>query len=223
MLPFAGGITAASNGLLVFSAIAASVYLAALKHPLSLKRAIIKTITVFLLGVIAWQEGGPAALIIGLFLAAFGDFCLATPGEYSFQIGLSGFLGAQLAYVVLFVEMTNEITFVMITEPWRAMLAVIAIAHTARFGAKLWGHMPNELRPQVIAYAMIITLMSVTALGVANPVVIAGVALFVISDTLIGYEKFIWPRGVDQYAWSEPAVWISYCLAQALITLGILL
>ena len=222
MLPFPGGIEAISNGLLVFSAIAAFLYLGALKQPLSLKRAGVKSLAVFLLGMIALSQGAATALVVGLLLASFGDFCLSMPGENSFQIGLTGFLGAQLAYVVMFVGMTDADTFLWLSRPWRIALALILIAHTTRFAMILWKRMPNELRPQVIAYAMIITLMCVTALGVAPPLVIIGVALFVLSDTLIGYEKFVWPSGSPNLDWSEPIVWLSYYSAQIFIVLGTL-
>jgi uncharacterized membrane protein YhhN len=44
-----------------------------------------------------------------------------------------------------------------------------------------------------------------------------GAVLFMVSDSLIALEKFLW-----QAAWVGPLVWITYALAQLLITRGML-
>jgi uncharacterized membrane protein YhhN len=221
VLPFPGGIEALPNGLLIFSAAAALLYLAILRQPASLKRAIIKTLSVTILTGLAITQGAPIALLIALLLACAGDFLLAMDGETSFQAGLSNFLMAQVALVVLFLSHYSTAPMRWSAEPWRIAVALATVGHSIYLARILWQKLPQELGALIVAYAVVITVMALFALAYAPLVVLAGVALFYFSDTLIAHEHFLLDIKVNQHPLVSPLAWISYFLAQSLIVIGV--
>ncbi len=221
MLPFPGGIGATANGLLVFAVIAAILFLFILRAKPSMNRAIVKTIGILFLAAIAHDQGGPLPLVLALLFAASGDFLLAFDGEKAFQIGLAGFLLAQVALVVLFLRDASA-SALWIAEPWRIVMTVLVVAHALRLALILWRKLPRAMGVRIVAYALVITMMGVTALGYATPQVIIGVMLFILSDTLIAYERFIIDVEINQHPWISPAIWSTYFVAQLTILLGTL-
>ena len=172
MLPFPGGIGATANGLLVFSVVAAILFLFTLRSPPSLKRAIVKTIGILFLAGIAYDQGAPLPLLLALLFASFGDFLLAFDGDRNFQLGLGGFLLAQVALVVLFLS-DGSSTALWSVEPWRIVLALLVLAHSVRLAIILWRKLPRAMGGQIVGYALVITMMGIAALGYATPAVIA--------------------------------------------------
>jgi len=69
----------------------------------------------------------------------------------------------------------------------------------------------------VILYIAAIVAMAMLSLRVRAIEVPLGAALFMVSDSLISLGKFLWQAG-----WIGPLVWITYALAQLLITRGML-
>jgi uncharacterized membrane protein YhhN len=223
VLPFPGGIDRLPNGLLILSAAAACLYLFLIPQPASLRRALIKTLAIALLAGIALANGAPTVLIIALALAGAGDFLLALEGEAMFQAGLSSFLLAQIALVFLFVGHYDNAPMRWTAEPWRFLPALACIGHSAYLGQILWRKLPRELGAQIAGYALVITVMALFALAYAPLTVLSGAALFYLSDTLIAHERFMLEGEIDQHPILSPLIWITYYLAQALITLGVLL
>lgn len=221
MLPFPGGIGTTANGLLVFAVIAAFLFLLVLRAKPTMNRAIVKTIGILLLAAIAHNQHAPLPLLCALLFAAFGDFLLAFDGEKNFQLGLGGFLLAQVALVVLFIS-CGSLTAQWAAEPWRIILALVIVAHSVRLATILWRKLPRAMGSQIVGYALVITMMGVAALGYATPAVIAGVMLFILSDTLIAYERFMLEGEVNQHPWISPTIWITYFAAQLTILLGTL-
>jgi uncharacterized membrane protein YhhN len=222
VLPFPGGIEALPNGLLIFSAAAALLYLAILRQPASLKRAIIKTLSVTILTGLAITQGAPIALLIALLLACAGDFLLAMDGETSFQAGLSNFLMAQVALIIFFVSHYSNQPMRWMSEPWRIALAGMTVFHSIYLAGTLWRRLPRELGALIVAYAVVITVMGLFALAYAPMTVLGGVALFYFSDTLIAHEHFLMDTKVNQHPVVSPLAWITYYLAQTFILLGVL-
>jgi uncharacterized membrane protein YhhN len=221
VLPFPGGIETLPNGLLIFSAAAAMIYLAILRQPASIKRTIVKTLSIALLGAIALAQGAPLALIAALILACIGDFLLSTDGETSFQAGLSSFLLAQVALVIFFLTQYSSQPMFWSAHPWRIALGAAAVLHSIYLARILWRKLPRELGAQIMAYAVVITVMALFALAYAPLTVLAGVVLFYFSDTLIAHEHFLMETKVNQHAVVSPLAWITYFLAQCLIVLGV--
>lgn len=223
MLPFPGGISATPNGLLIFSAIAARLYLFTLKEPATIKRALVKTMSIALLAVLVFVTGGPIVLLVALALASIGDYLLAFDGERAFQAGLSSFLLAQCALIVLFLIQDPSVPILWIGEPWRVALAFLFVGHTFYIARLLWEKLPREMGVPIIVYGAIITVMAVSALTYGSLTVIAGVALFYLSDTLIAHERFLLEGEINAHPVISPAIWVTYYAAQVLITLGIVL
>ena len=223
MLPFPGGLNFTPNGLLVFSAASSALFLYMLRAPASLRRAAVKTCAIVMLALIAIAMHGPALLIAALILSAIGDFLLALESEKSFQAGLGSFLLAQIILIALFVSQFGESGMQWAAEPWRMALALAASAHSAALMTVLVRRLPQSLTAQVCAYGIVITIMALAALAYAPQLALLGAALFYVSDTLIAYERFLLKTEVNQHPLISPLVWVTYYMAQALITLGILL
>jgi uncharacterized membrane protein YhhN len=65
--------------------------------------------------------------------------------------------------------------------------------------------------------------MGLSALTLPVPAVIAGAILFMASDALLAVGRFLLAADSPRQALVRPAVWALYYLAQAAITLGVLL
>jgi uncharacterized membrane protein YhhN len=223
VLPFPGGIESLQNDLLIFSAAAGCLYLFMIPQPASLKRAVIKTLAIALLAAAALAGGGPIVLVVALSLACAGDFLLALEGDAMFQAGLSSFLLAQIALVFLFVGQYDDEPMRWASQPWRILLAVLCVWHSVYLAQILWRKLPRELGAQIVAYALVITVMALFALAYAPLTVLAGVTLFYLADTLIAHEQFLLEGEVNQHPVLSPLIWIAYYLAQVMITLGVLI
>jgi uncharacterized membrane protein YhhN len=58
---------------------------------------------------------------------------------------------------------------------------------------------------------------------VPAPIILAGAALFVLSDSLLAIGRFLLPPDLPRQPATGAAVWVFYYLAQAAIALGFLL
>lgn len=222
MMPFAGGIDSLSNGTLLFSAAAAFFYLLMRDRPPSPRRTAMKAGSVALLALLAIIEGGPVLLVAALALSAMGDAFLAHEGEKRFLGGLASFLVAHLVYVALFWQAGGGVE-IWSAQPWRLAGPTLAAIGTAILLRRLLRTVATPLRLPVAAYAAAIVAMVLTASTVSAPPVLAGAALFVLSDMILAVSRFLL-RPASPYRGSTGlAVWVFYYLAQLAITLGFLL
>lgn len=219
MLPFPGGIEALENATLIFSAGAALLYAFIVSLKPSLLRTVVKTLSTALLALLAWYRGGPDLLIIGLALGSLGDLFLSREGDQAFLGGLASFLAAHVAYIALFLDQGAGLS-ILTAEPWRGVLAALVAVFSLGVLLILMRRVPPTLRIPVIAYSLTIMAMGITALTTSNWLVIAGAALFMASDTLLGWERFVSPAISSARPLMRYAVWVLYYLAQLLITLG---
>jgi uncharacterized membrane protein YhhN len=204
--------------LVVAMTIAAVWGLGFLAKPASLPRAAIKTAPVALLALAAFLGGGPSALAAALALGALGDWLLAFEGRRAFLAGVAAFLMAHLLYAALFFSGQNE--------AWTggpvflgATLALFALS--AAIYRRLLPHL-GDMKIPVAFYCAAILAMAVAALSRGlDPVLLAGVALFMASDTALAYEKFA--AGTGARLATRRFVWFSYAAAQALICSAFLL
>lgn len=222
MLPFPGGIEATDNATLVFSAAAALLYAFIVGMKPSLLRSAVKTISTALLAWLAWSRGGPDLLIIGLALGSLGDLFLSRDGDKAFLGGLASFLAAHVAYIALFLDQGAGLG-ILSAEPWRGALAGLVAVFAFGVLFILMQRVPPTLRIPVIAYSLTIMGMGITALTTSNWLVIAGAGMFMMSDTLLGWERFVSPAISPHRPLLRFSVWVLYYLAQLLITLGFVL
>lgn len=158
-------------------------------------------------------------LVLALVASTTGDVFLAFKGAY-FLHGLGAFLVGHFFYCVLFFK--NRAPMEDVTN-LRVRLSAFLWALAAIGCYFLYPHLHDMMVP-VFVYTAVLTLMATTALLSSYPVKLTafGAILFLISDTILGFRHFMTvPYIIDQYG--GYAVWITYYLAQLLITLGVML
>lgn len=173
----------------------------------------LKTSMCVLLAVAAFR-GKLKLFALGLLFSAAGDAFLAYDGERLFVPGLASFLVTHVLYAVVFVLATKGAA-APTSAGRKAMLAIVPTFAVA-YSALLWPNL-GALAIPVMLYIAAIVVMTMLSLRVRAIEVPLGAALFMVSDSLIALEKFLW-----QTAWVGPLVWITYALAQLLITRGML-
>lgn len=222
MMPFAGGIESLPNGTLLFSVIAAALYLPVQGRAPSLRRSCVKTASTALLAALAFMQGGPWLLVAALALSAAGDFFLSRDGETPFLAGLASFLAAHIAYVALFLSAGGGMD-VLTGQPWRLGLAALAAIGAVLLLRRLLPAAGPQMRVPVAFYTAAILAMLLAAAAVPAPIILIGAILFVASDSLLAIGRFLLPANAPGQRPTGAAVWVLYYLAQAAITLGFLL
>jgi uncharacterized membrane protein YhhN len=179
----------------------------------------LKALTTLLVIAHAVQRGAPGdprrrALLAGLGLSLLGDVALLWP-QQGFLPGLVAFLLAHLAYLVAFTRGVR----LGASPPVLVAYALLALALLAL----LWPGVPPALRAPVVAYVVCLAAMAAQTASawrvargdadkaLARSAAIGG-ALFLISDTLLAFDRFHSPLPLA-------ALWIlaSYWAAQWLI------
>jgi uncharacterized membrane protein YhhN len=130
------------------------------------------------------SAGGRTAhlVVAGLWLSAAGDVLLLGKGRRAFLAGIGAFLLAHVAYAAAFAPASR-------VSPWTGVVLASFAALLVRW---LWPHL-GAFRVPVVVYAVAITIMLFLALGVANPLVRAGAALFYVSDLTVARDRFVRP------------------------------
>lgn len=171
-------------------------------------RSVVKTIPLAAGALAAWLAGAPAPLVAGLGLSAAGDLALSRPGERALRAGLAAFFAAHVAYVALFFGLAETPL-----TGWRLAAAGGAVAYA---GAFYWIVQPRlgALSVPVAAYVAVIAAMAGTALFLDAPTAWLGAALFMVSDSVLALELFVWSA---RRRWSGPIVWATYIAAQTCI------
>lgn len=193
------------------AAVVALAYLV-LPHPYPGDVAL-KTSMCVLLAVAAFR-GKLKLFALALLFSAAGDAFLAYDGRRLFVAGLASFLVTHVLYAVVFVLATRGAAPPM-SAGRKVTLAVIPTFAIA-YSAVLWPNL-GALAIPVVLYIAAIVVMAMLSLRVRAIEVPLGAVLFMVSDSLISLEKFLWHA-----AWVGPLVWITYALAQLLITRGML-
>lgn len=145
-------------------------------------------------------------LLLALVFSSCGDLLLALD---KFIFGVAAFLIAQLSYAVLFRPLWQGFQ-----RRW--YLSVLLMTYML---VMLWLLLPSlgNLKLPVMAYLMAITIMGFMAIQSSLPIrwAVLGAILFIISDSLIAINKFIFPFPYESY-------WImsTYYAAQFMLVTG---
>lgn len=220
-MPFPGGLESTQNGTLLFSVVAAALYLFMTGREPSWRRTAAKTASTALLALLAFLVGGPVLLVLALLLSAAGDAFLAYDDEPAFMAGLASFLAAHIAYVVLFARTGSGIAMYA-AEPWRLVAAIVMVVLLTGVFLRLRPALPANLLGPVAVYAAAILGMGLFALTLPSLLVIVGAVLFMASDAILAAGKFLFDARSPRQAVVRPAVWILYYAAQVAITMGFL-
>lgn len=156
-------------------------------------------------------------ILSGLLFSLLGDILLIFEGAAFFMAGLGAFLIAHVFYTIAFFK--NHQSEGNIRAVFLPM--ILAVAFSAYYFSLLKENLGDMLIP-VVCYISIITIMLVSAIYRWDRVVkksfwpiLTGAALFVVSDSLLAWNKFMEPL-----EFSHLMVMSTYGLAQLLIALG---
>ncbi|MEZ4806601.1 MAG: lysoplasmalogenase [Flavobacteriales bacterium] len=160
----------------------------------------------------------------GLFFSLVGDVALMAQeqDEFFFLIGLGSFLIAQLCYAMAFAHNVANTSGPVSFVP--GLIAVGIIAYGFLFAMDLVPRVDEHITLPVSIYAIAICLMGVAAAFRYHRtyprsfwMVFVGACLFILSDSLLAYDRFIFP--LIHAKWS---VILTYAAAQYLIITGCL-
>ena len=182
-----------------------------------------------LIALIAWlwlASGFQGHLIwfaLGLFLSLIGDIFLIKPLTW-FIPGLASFLIAHLAYIIGFNDSLPPLNLASIVIG--IMVIIVAIQFYRRLANGMAQKGITEQARPVLSYTIIISLMLISALltlvrpdrdwkNIHALLVSFGALSFSISDTLIGWNRF-----VDPVANRDLKIMITYHLGQIGLTVG---
>jgi uncharacterized membrane protein YhhN len=166
-------------------------------------------------------QGTTRALTAAQALSWGGDVALLGRGDRAFQAGLGSFLGAHLAYITGFALRGDRLT----APPSSGVKAAgVALLTTGPLMALAAGRTDRKLAAPVAAYSTALAAMFAAASRLdpalsprARRAVQAGAALFLVSDTLLGVQKFVLRRELPAL---ETAVMATYTAGQALLAGG---
>ena len=178
-------------------------------RPPSVVKTLVKTVSVAGLAMGAFLIGGPLLLIVALGLGALGDFLLSRPGPDAFLAGLIAFAVSHLAYIALLIGMGGVIA--------PSLAGAILVLLNIAMAVLLFRH-AGALRWPVLAYAVIIGVMGLAALGLPPYLSLATIAAlcFVFSDLVLGLEMFVLPASHPLRRITPFVIWLFYWAAQFL-------
>lgn len=165
-------------------------------------------------------------VLAGLIFSIGGDTLLmfvehGPQQEHFFLLGLGSFLLAQLCYLMAFLSYPEaKKSGSIIKQP---LLALPFLLYLAGLLYILWPGIGQDLRIPVSVYALAIVSMAIAAFNLkallsstAWRMLIAGVLLFVLSDSLIAINKFLQPLSLARIS-----IMATYLLGQYWIALAI--
>jgi alkenylglycerophosphocholine/alkenylglycerophosphoethanolamine hydrolase len=138
-------------------------------------------------------------LIAALCFGLLGDVYLMLPVDL-FVAGLAAFLIGHLAYIAVFEAPLG----------WRLLWFAVVVAGTFPVARRIISAMKDaKLRFAVVAYLAVISFMAASAIASGLPVAAFGAVLFVVSDALIAWNRFVAPL-----SWGRVAIIVTYHLGQ---------
>ncbi len=178
-------------------------------QPPSIAKSIIKTASVAGLAIAGVVLAAPPLLVAALALGAMGDFFLSRSGDRAFLAGLSAFALAHLAYIALLLQVGASVS---------ADLPGLIVVLLGSVMAALLFRTTGKLRWPVVGYVAIIATMGLLAVGLpaGHALALLAALLFMLSDTVLGFEYFILPRQSRLRAATPFVIWATYWSAQAL-------
>lgn len=159
-------------------------------------------------------------ILVAFLFAWLGDILLLGQeiDELFFVGGLAAFLLAHLAYIIYFKKSSYGN---MVKNQGVTLLQIGTVFIASSFYFLMYANL-GELWVPVLLYVATIGLMGVTALGRYGRVhidafsyTVIGAFVFILSDSIIGYNKFVAP-----IPFAESMIMIFYCYAQYMILKG---
>lgn len=153
-------------------------------------------------------------VIVALGLALVGDLFLLGSGPRTFVAGLVAFLLSNVAWLLAFVDLG--------LSWWPALIAAVFVllllrtaGHRIQVGATREGG--PWLGGGTTAYMLVAGALVVTAVGTGRPLVGLGAVCFLLSDLVLGLDRFVGSRPR-----AELVVMLAYHVGQTLMVVGVL-
>lgn len=149
--------------------------------------------------------------MLALIFCAFGDMLLALSFYHSFVAGLAAFLIGHLFFTLFFYKWRSW-------SPRKILVLLLLGVAMVNVGILILPATGDLLFP-VSLYMLVITAMAASAVIAAknSMLLIFGAVIFMLSDTLIGLNKFF-----AAVPYEHVAIMLTYYLALFLLTLGII-
>ena len=150
-------------------------------------------------------------VLVGLAFGLVGDVALLRDSAGAFVGGLGSFLVGHLAYMGAYTRIGLEPGPVL----WVAVAILLAcLAASVRLLPAVWRAEGPAMAGPVAAYVVVLGVALLLAGATGVWPVMLGAALFVVSDTVIGMNRFVWGRE------HHLVVMVTYLLAQLGIVAG---
>lgn len=148
----------------------------------------------------------------GLALSLLGDVFLVLPRD-AFLAGLASFLAAHVLYVTGFLSagaslgralaVSAVVLLALAPIAWRVLRALLASDR-------------RRLVPPVVVYLLALALLLGAAVASGDRIAVVGAAIFLLSDALLAWNRFVRPRPILPLA-----VIVTYHVAQASLVLSL--
>ncbi|WP_416307950.1 lysoplasmalogenase [Neptunicella sp. SCSIO 80796] len=195
------------------------ICLAWLPYPLDFLH---KSAAILLLAVWVWSTAvgtDKKWLLIAVLFSAVGDILLALPLANGFVYGLGAFLLSHLFYLTFFARYFR----------WQAglipLIAILIVAVTSLLSYLI--PVLGDMLIPVLLYVSVISLMAISAIftgyhpsSTNHKLLIIGALSFVISDSIIALNKFLFPVPYQSLLIMSSYYLAQYCLVTASIQLG---
>lgn len=134
-------------------------------------------------------------VVVGLALSWMGDLALTYRGDRAFVIGLGSFLLGHVAYVAAFVTRGQSAGWLIAGSILTGVLAIV-------IAPWLVPHVEGAMRPPVLAYMIVISVMLLTAAGTQGAAadwrILLGAGLFYGSDVFVARDRFVTPGRINR-------------------------
>lgn len=147
-------------------------------------------------------------LLVALIAGLIGDILLL-PSIDQFVAGLGAFLIGHVAYALLAIVLgtsTGYLAIGLVTASIAVLTAGTKITDSVQ-GTSMFA--------PVVSYVVVIGASTALLISTGRPAIIAGALLFAVSDTLLGWGRFVAPA-----IGGRVAVHVTYHLGQLLIVIG---
>lgn len=159
-------------------------------------------VPIFLVGLVLSMEANPRRanwFVVALLFSLAGDVFLMLRANL-FIAGLVAFLLAHVAFIVGLAPDADP-TLIAVAAVAMGVVVVPLLRRVAKGAAQV----APGLVPPVYAYGVVITAMAAVAMGTANPFAMAGGLMFLLSDALLAWNRFVRPFG-----WGPLFVMVTY-------------
>jgi uncharacterized membrane protein YhhN len=152
--------------------------------------------------------------VAALVLSLVGDVFLMLPRDLFVQ-GLSAFLLAHVAYIVgLHLEGVEAVPF--LGGVVAAMLLLAIVGRRILAAIRSGDDDDRNLAGPVVGYMFVIAAMAASAIGTTHAAAAAGATLFVTSDALIAWNRFI-----QEQRYGRIAIIVTYHVGQILLAISV--